>query len=228
MTVTAKDLIRRALFIETLKGMALTFKMMLSKPVTIQYPDEKRKIYPGFRGKHALVRNPKTGKEKCIMCMKCSNICPAQCIYIKKGRDANNKPFLEQYDIEALRCIYCGYCVEVCPVCALVLTEQFSYVSTSKADIYFNKEHMLKNWDDFAATLDTDVYWNKFWRPDGVDSSKMPKAKREQAPVPLRPEPAKPEEKAPEDNKPEDQRAAIVQKTEETKAPETPTNKEAS
>jgi len=206
VTVTAKDIVRRALFIDTIKGMTLTLKMMFSKPVTIQYPEQKRKIYPGFRGKHAFVRNVTTGKEKCIMCMKCSNICPSQCIYIKKGRDANNKPFLEQYDIEALRCIYCGYCVEVCPVCALVLTEEFGYVSTSKDDIYFTKERMLKNWDEFVAKLDADEYWNKFWRPEGVDTSKMPKAKREQAPVPLRTMPARPEEKKQQDNEPAEQK----------------------
>ncbi len=234
--MTPKDFIRRALFIDTLKGLALTFKMMLSKPVTIQYPDEKRKIYPGFRGKHAFVRNPKTGKEKCIMCMKCSNICPSQCIYIKKGRDANNKPFLEQYDVEALRCIFCGYCVEVCPVCALVLTEDFSYVSTSKADMYFNKEKMLQNWDDFTAKLEGESYWNKFWRPDGVDSSKMPKTKREQAPIPLRPEPRKAEEAPTEPKKTEEpkpataaaQTQAPAQAAEESKKTDTPTNKEAS
>ncbi len=228
MTVTPKDFFRRAFFIDTLKGMALTFKMMVSKPVTIQYPDEKRKLYPGFRGKHAFVRNPKTGKEKCIMCMKCANICPSQCIYIKKGRSADNKPFLEQYDIEALRCIYCGYCVEVCPVCALVLTEDFSYVTTSKADIYFDKERMLKNWDDFSARLDTDFYWNKFWRPDGVDSSKMPKTKREQAPIPLRPEVTKTDENVPGSNKPGEPTPQMSQKTEEAAKAETPTNKEAS
>jgi len=185
--LTIKKFINTVLFVEILKGMALTFKMMLSKPVTIQYPDEKRKIYPGFRGMHAFVRDPKTGRQKCIMCMKCVNICPSQCITLKKGRDENNKPFLEQYDIEALRCIYCGYCVEVCPVCALVLTERYEYSAYSKQDIYFDKNRLLKNWDDYAATLSGDTYWNKFWRPDGIDSSKMPKSKREQAPVSLKP-----------------------------------------
>ncbi len=185
-----KEFINKILLIEILKGMALTLKMMFSRPVTIQYPEEKRRIFPGFRGRHAFVRNPLTGKEKCIMCMKCANICPSQCIYIKKGRDENNKPFLEQYDIEALRCIYCGYCVEVCPVCALVLTEEYEYSSHRKEDIYFNKQTMLKNWDDFVAKLDVDQYWNKFWRPEGVDSSKMPKAKREQQPIPLKAVPA--------------------------------------
>lgn len=207
--LTFKQLINKALFTEILKGMALTFKMMLSKPVTIQYPDEKRRIFPGFRGKHAFVRDPKTGRQKCIMCMKCVNICPSQCISLGKGRDENNKPFLEHYNIDALRCIYCGYCVEVCPVCALVLTEEYEYGSYVKSDIFFDKHKMLQNWDDFAAKLSGDVYWNKFWRPSGVDISKMPKAKREQAPVPLRPsdespsdapsseQPSKPEAKAP-------------------------------
>lgn len=198
--MTIKKFINTVLFVEILRGMALTFKMMLSKPVTIQYPDEKRKIYPGFRGKHAFVRDPKTGRQKCIMCMKCVNICPSQCISLKKGRDENNKPFLEQYDIEALRCIYCGYCVEVCPVCALVLTESYEYCAYTKEEIYFDKNKLLTNWDDYVATLSGDVYWNKFWRPDGVDISKMPKSKREQGPVPIRPiavQPAPTPEKPP-------------------------------
>jgi NADH-quinone oxidoreductase subunit I len=178
--------------VEILQGMALTLKMMFSRPVTIQYPFEHRTIFPGFRGRHAFVRDVKTNKEKCIICMKCANICPAQCIKITKGRDANNRPFLEQYDIEALRCIYCGYCVEVCPVCALVLTEQFNYVGTRRDEFLFTKERLLKNWDDFAATLPGNDYWNKFWRPDGVDISKMPKSKREQGPVLLRPLPPEP------------------------------------
>lgn len=185
--MTVKQLINKVLLIEILKGMALTFKMMLSKPVTIQYPDERRKIFPGFRGKHAFVRDPKTGRQKCIMCMKCVNICPSQCISLGKGRDENNKPFLDHYHIDALRCIYCGYCVEVCPVCALVLTEDYEYTAYTKDEIFFDKHKLLKNWDDFTAKLSGDVYWNKFWRPNGVDISKMPKAKREQAPVPIRP-----------------------------------------
>lgn len=184
--MTVKQLINKVLLIEILKGMALTFKMMLSKPVTIQYPEEKRKIYPGFRGKHAFVRDQKTGRQKCIMCMKCVNICPSQCISLKKGRDENNKPFLESYDIEALRCIYCGYCVEVCPVCALVLTEEYGYCSYTKDAIFFNKQKLLENWDEFAGKISGDTYWNKFWRPAGVDISKMPKSKREQAPVQIR------------------------------------------
>ena len=62
--MTVKQLINKVFLTEILKGMALTFKMMLSKPVTIQYPDEKRKIYPGFRGKHAFVRDAEDRQAK--------------------------------------------------------------------------------------------------------------------------------------------------------------------
>lgn len=186
--MTIRDFLNSAFLVEIMKGMGLTLKMMFTKPVTILYPEEKRRVYDGFRGRHAFVRDPVSGKEKCIGCMKCANICPAQCISIGKEK-IENKLVVVKYDIEALRCIYCGYCVEICPVCALVLTEEYEYSATNKAALYFDKEKLLRNWDDFAAKQQSETYFNKFWRPAGVDTSKMPKSKREQGPVPTRPIP---------------------------------------
>jgi len=185
--MTVKKLVNRVFLIEILKGMALTFRMMCSHAVTRQYPKEKRMTFPGSRGMHAFVRDAKTGKEKCIMCMKCATTCPSHCIYItKKKREEDGKQYLAQFDIESLRCIYCGYCVEVCPVCALVLTEEYEYSAGSREELYFTREKLLQNWDTFAARQKAETYFNKFWRPDGLDSSKMVKVKREQGPVALR------------------------------------------
>lgn len=184
--MTLRDIINSAFLVEIVKGMGLTLKMMFTKPVTILYPEEKRRVYDGFRGRHAFVRDAVSGKGKCIGCMKCANICPAQCISIAKEK-IENKLVVVKYDIEALRCIYCGYCVEICPVCALVLTEEYEYSATTKEELFFNKEKLLKNWDEFAAKQQSETYFNKFWRPDGVDSAKMPKSKREQGPVATRP-----------------------------------------
>lgn len=192
--MTLKELISRVLLIDIIKGMSLTLKMMFRHAVTRQYPEVKRGMFPGFRGKHAFVRDAKTGKEKCIMCMKCSTVCPSQCIAItKKKREEDGKQYLAQFDIEALRCIYCSYCVEVCPVCALVLTEEYEYSAYTQKEIYFTREKLLQNWDDFAAKQKAETYFNKFWRPDGLDTSKMPKFKREQGPVALRPSAQQPE-----------------------------------
>lgn len=193
--MTLRNIINSAFLVEIIKGMGLTLKMMFTKPVTILYPEEKRHVYDGFRGRHAFVRDAVSGKEKCIGCMKCANICPAQCITIAKEK-IENRLVVVRYDIEALRCIYCAYCVEICPVCALVLTEEYEYSATTKEELFFNKEKLLKNWDEFAAKQQSEAYFNKFWRPDGVDTSKMPKSKREQGPVPTRPAQA-PAETAP-------------------------------
>jgi NADH-quinone oxidoreductase chain I len=198
--MTLKQFVNRVFLIDIIKGMALTMETMLRRPVTRQYPDEVRDPIPSFRGRHAFVRDAKTGKEKCIMCMKCSQVCPSQCIHIEKGKRDDGKMYLAKFDIEAMRCIFCGYCVEVCPVCALVLTEEFHYSAYTREEIYFTREKLLSNWDEFSAKWKSDTYFNKFWRPDGIDTAKMTKAKRELAPIQLRgvePVPAPAAEAAP-------------------------------
>lgn len=184
--MTLKEFIDKILFLDILKGMALTLKMMFTHAVTRQYPEEKREPFAGFRGRHAFVRDADTGKEKCIACLKCSEVCPSQCIYIGYREQEDGSRLLERYEIEALRCVYCGYCVEVCPVCALVLTEFYEYSDYSRDRIYFDKEMLLKNWDEFVSRLNTDKYFNKFWRPAGISIDRMSVVKRLQGPVVIR------------------------------------------
>lgn len=179
------EVINKILLIEIIKGLWLTLRMLFSKPVTIQYPFERRKIHDGFRGKHALVRDPSDGNHKCIGCMRCSSVCPSRCIFIKKEK-IENKIVVTDYIIDASRCIYCAYCVEACPVCALVLTEDYEYSSYRRENLIFNKEHLLKNWDEFANKWQKDYYFNKFWQPPGINPSRWPKTKREQTPIPIK------------------------------------------
>jgi NADH-quinone oxidoreductase subunit I len=174
--MTIRELIKRALFIEILQGLALTLRTFLSRPVTVQYPKEKRPVSSGFRGRHAMVRDGLTGKERCVACMKCAMVCPSQCIYIKYSGGEGGPRVLEKYEIEALRCIYCGYCVEVCPVNALVLTEHYEYAGHSREEFLFDRDRLLKNWDDFLAQKGG--YFNKFWRPTGIDPKRLPVGKR--------------------------------------------------
>lgn len=179
------DLINKLFFIEIFKGLFLTLRMLFSKPVTIQYPFERRKVHEGFRGRHALVRDPFSGNDKCIGCMRCTTVCPSRCIHIKREKK-ENKMVVIDYIIDASRCIYCAYCVEACPVCALVLTEDYEYSSYKRDGLIFNKEKLLKNWDDFSERWEKDIYFNKFWQPPGIDPSRWPKTKREQGPIPIK------------------------------------------
>ena len=179
------EVLKKVFLIEIFKGLVLTLRMLLSKSVTIQYPFEKRKVHEGFRGRHALVRDSSTGTDKCIGCMRCSAVCPSRCIEIKREK-RENKMVVVDYIIDASRCIYCAYCVETCPTCAIVLTEEYEYSSYSRDGLIFNKERMLRNWDEFAEKWEKDFYFNKFWQPPGIDPSKWPKTKREQGPIQLK------------------------------------------
>jgi len=88
--------------------------------VTIQYPEERRTIPAGYRARHRLLRR-EDGSPKCVACMMCPTICPAQCIHIRAAESSD--PNIEKYPIEFNivldRCVMCGFCVEACPVDAI-------------------------------------------------------------------------------------------------------------
>jgi len=174
------NLLQKILLIEIWKGLALTLKKLLfDRPVTIQYPEKDRVIpAPGFRGRHALVRDPQTGDTLCIACMRCVRVCPSKCINVEYEIDPETKKRkVSKYEIEALRCVYCGYCEEVCPVNAIVLTEYFEYAGYTREEVFFDKERLLKNWDEFIANQKR-PYLNPFWKPRGIPEKLLPAKKR--------------------------------------------------
>jgi len=88
--------------------------------VTIQYPEECRPIPAGYRARHRLLRR-EDGSPKCVACMMCPTICPANCIHIRAAESPD--PTIEKYPVEFRinldRCVMCGFCVEACPVDAI-------------------------------------------------------------------------------------------------------------
>lgn len=111
---------------EIMRGLAVTskqfFKNLFTKSdiVTIQYPEEKREYPERFRGIHRLMYRD-DGQVRCVACMCCSTICPANCIHIEAAE--HDDPSIEKYPasfvIDELRCIVCGLCVEACPCDAI-------------------------------------------------------------------------------------------------------------
>jgi NADH-quinone oxidoreductase subunit I len=43
-----------------------------------------------------------------------------------------------------LRCIFCGYCQEVCPEEAIFLMKDYSLTGTSRDEMIYNKEKLLE------------------------------------------------------------------------------------
>lgn len=96
------------------------FKSIPKHNTTVYYPEEKREYPARYRGRHRLTLKD-DGSIKCTSCFLCATACPAKCIYIEaqETEDKSVEKFPHRYEIDTLLCIYCGYCVEACPVDAI-------------------------------------------------------------------------------------------------------------
>jgi len=151
------------LLFELIQGMTLTLKYMFKAKVTINYPHEKGPLSPRFRGEHALRRYP-NGEERCIACKLCEAVCPAQAITIESEERSDGSRKTTRYDIDMLKCIYCGLCEESCPVDAIVQGPNFEFATETREELYYNKEKLLKNGDQWESGLAQNLKLDKPYR----------------------------------------------------------------
>lgn len=117
LTITYGKLLKN-LWLHTLEFFGV--KLQEGPGVAIQYPNERRAYPARYRGRHRLTLYG-NGDVKCTSCFLCATACPARCIYIEacEHEDPSVEKFPKRYEIDTLLCIYCGYCVEACPVDAI-------------------------------------------------------------------------------------------------------------
>jgi ech hydrogenase subunit F len=91
---------------------------LMRKSSTRLYPAEVREPFKGFRG---MLEND---INVCIFCKKCQLVCPSQCIKVDlKARTWECDPFA---------CVYCGICVDHCPVASLSMRATYRPVSAER------------------------------------------------------------------------------------------------
>ncbi len=131
------------------RGLATTLKSMFEKPVTIQYPEEKRPVRTRFRGRHVL-RRYENGLERCIGCALCAAACPADAIFVEAAENTDEQRYSpgerysSTYEINMLRCIFCGFCEDACPTEAIVLGDNYELSFTDRADSIYTREMLLE------------------------------------------------------------------------------------
>ena len=152
------------------KGLSITFRNMLEKPVTKQYPEERRVVPKRTRGRHVLHRYS-DGQERCVGCLLCQGTCPAGAIYIEAEENDKASPtskgerYAKTFDVDLLRCIYCGHCEMACPTNAITLENNTALAGYTRQSLLLQKDQLLEPLG--KSTLGTTEFWDPK-PPEGV------------------------------------------------------------
>jgi len=138
-------------FVTTLVGLGTTVTTFakqlfgLEESRTLQWPEVEYQYSERFKGAHFLTKRP-DGEVRCTACFLCATNCPAQCITIVAGDRGDNhvEKYPVRFEIDILRCVFCGYCEEACPVDAIRMGPEYSMAGLPEEKKWvYTKEYLL-------------------------------------------------------------------------------------
>ena len=133
----------RNFFFQTLSLFGLAGRRQGS--VTFSYPEDPRPLSKRTRTRHRLTTR-QDGAPRCVACMMCETVCPARCINIvaMENPDPNIEKMPKSFDLDLGMCVYCGFCVEVCPEDAIRMdTQILDIASYSRQGMKLDMEKLL-------------------------------------------------------------------------------------
>jgi NADH-quinone oxidoreductase chain I len=125
------------------KGLSVTIRHLLRRPVTTRYPEQRLNTSRRIRGNELV-----WDKNKCTGCATCAKTCPQGSIEIITSiRVEENKYKVEKFEVDTGYCIFCGLCVEACPFEALFMGYAYERAKYRRGELVQNKETMMETPD---------------------------------------------------------------------------------
>jgi NADH-quinone oxidoreductase chain I len=121
------------------KGLSVTIRHLLRRPVTTQYPEQRLVTSRRIRGNELIWY-----KNRCTGCASCAKTCPQGVIHIVTSVSAEeNKYKVEEFEVDTGYCIFCGLCVEACPYDALFMGYAYERARYRRRELIRAKEDLL-------------------------------------------------------------------------------------
>ena len=153
-------------FTDALHSLRISFRNLLRRPTTVQFPTEKRVRAERYRSSFALLHDEQ-GDELCIGCLQCERICPSQVIAIKAAGKKESpvtgkkRGYADDFVLDLNACIYCELCVQVCPTDAIVMTREPEVPTYGREDLvltmaklYANEKQKPRAWSDGTKLME--------------------------------------------------------------------------
>src|SRR5690349_1701902 len=100
-----------------------------------------------------MLRGSGNGEACCSDGRLSVSICTGYVIFLHAEPRADGSRRTTRYDIDMVKCIYCGLCQEACPVDAIVEGPNSEFAVETREELLYDKQRLLDNGDRWERQI---------------------------------------------------------------------------